>query len=247
MLDPGDGRVLKPTSVVDRIQHFRSFWALEFERFADEEEVEALLSAGEAVGFKQSAIRNRGTLASNDTRRTSTSAFLPERKPGGRSSADADPVERFVRRVEEVTGITRERHERMQVVRYEAGQFYRPHHDSSPFSINRSVHNRVGAGRILTAFLYLNDVAEGGQTRFPKVPDDAARTKKPARAPFLSFRPRRGTLLLWPNALDDDPWTNNAFAEHEAMAVDEGVKYGANLWLLQYPDALVIKSWGLGK
>ena len=31
------------------------------------------------------------------------------------------------------------------------------------------------------------------------------------------------------------------------MAVDEGVKYGANLWLLQYPDALVIKSWGLGK
>ena len=133
------------------------------------------------------------------------------------------------------------------MVRYEAGQFYRPHHDSSPFSINRSVHNRVGAGRILTAFLYLNDVAEGGQTRFPKVPDDAARTKKPARAPFLSFRPRRGTLLLWPNALDDDPWTNNAFAEHEAMAVDEGIKYGANLWLLQYPDALVIKSWGLGK
>lgn len=45
--------------------------------------------------------------------------------------------------------------------------------------------------RILTFFLYLSDVEEGGETAFPKL--------------NISVRPKKGTALLWPSTLDENP------------------------------------------
>jgi len=50
------------------------------------------------------------------------------------------------------------------VLRYTKGQFYRTHHDMSPGDMDLAC-----GPRILTFFLYLSDVDEGGGTNFPRL------------------------------------------------------------------------------
>lgn len=65
-------------------------------------------------------------------------------------------------KIEEVTRIPRENYESFQILRYELGQKYVVHHDSS------ADDNELACGpRILTFFLYMSDVEEGGETNFP--------------------------------------------------------------------------------
>ena len=71
--------------------------------------------------------------------------------------------------------------------------------------------------RILTAFLYLNDVEAGGGTNFPDL--------------NLTVMPKKGRLLLWPSVIDSDPSKKDFTTRHQALNVDAGEKYGANAWL----------------
>ena len=65
-------------------------------------------------------------------------------------------------KIEEVTNISKEHYESFQILRYELGQKYEVHHDSSEDD------NELSCGpRILTFFLYMSDVEEGGETNFP--------------------------------------------------------------------------------
>lgn len=72
--------------------------------------------------------------------------------------------------------------------------------------------------RILTFFMYLSDV-EGGETSFPR--------------PGLKVKPKVGRAVLWPNVLNEDPNANDLQADHEALPVRKGIKYGANAWYHQ--------------
>ena len=72
---------------------------------------------------------------------------------------------------------------------------------------------------MLTLFLYLNDVEEGGETRFTNL--------------NLDVKPRRGRAILWPSVLGEDPNVRDFRTEHEALTVVKGVKYGANAWVHQ--------------
>ena len=65
--------------------------------------------------------------------------------------------------------------------------------------------------------MYLNDVADGGETRFTIL--------------NISVRPRRGRVVLWPSVLDAQPNERDDRTEHEAVAVREGTKFAANYWL----------------
>jgi prolyl 4-hydroxylase len=64
--------------------------------------------------------------------------------------------------------------------------------------------------------VYLNNVSSGGGTKFE----------------YLNFTatPRKGSALIWPSMLNSlegrDEWT-----WHEALPVDVGFKYGANVWI----------------
>ena len=50
------------------------------------------------------------------------------------------------------------------MLRYQKGQYYRTHHDMGVSD------NELACGpRILTFFLYLSDVEEGGGTNFPRL------------------------------------------------------------------------------
>jgi len=70
---------------------------------------------------------------------------------------------------------------------------------------------------MLTLFLYLNDVEEGGGTHFPFLD--------------ITVQPRRRSALLWPSSLDEDPEAKDKRTEHEALPVLRGIKYGANAWI----------------
>ena len=89
--------------------------------------------------------------------------------------------------------------------------------------------------RIMTSFVYLSDVEEGGETTFPLLKDSEGR--------MLTVTPRKGQAVLWPNTLDDKPNQIDERTRHEAMAVRKGVKYAANAWIHMHdfrgPNAVV--------
>ena len=60
-----------------------------------------------------------------------------------------------------MTGIPANNYESFQVLQYQAGQFYKRHHDSPNANGNKATGHRI-----LSFLLYLNDVGEGGETRF---------------------------------------------------------------------------------
>ena len=94
------------------------------------------------------------------------------------------------------------------MVRYEPGQFYKQHHDQ-----NTALWTPQGP-RVLTFFMYLNEVEAGGHTHFPRL--------------NVSVKPRRGAALLWPSVLDADPNERDDRTEHESVAVVAGTKFAAN-------------------
>ena len=61
-------------------------------------------------------------------------------------------------------------------------------------------------------FLYLNDVEEGGGTRFPLLD--------------ITVQPKMGSAILWPSVLDDPPEKKDFRTDHEALEVTKGIKYG---------------------
>eukprot|EP00435_Cladocopium_sp_Y103_P022864 s880_g5.t1 len=111
-------------------------------------------------------------------------------------------VERLEHRLLSIGGLPMENLERMNAVRYAPGEYFDKHHD--------------GKFRPLTIFVYLNDLDEdeedyAGDTYFPVL--------------GLSFRPRQGTAVMWPNSVDgkEDPRVL-----HAGRAPTLGVKYGVN-------------------
>jgi prolyl 4-hydroxylase len=73
--------------------------------------------------------------------------------------------------------------------------------------------------RILTFYLYLQDVPSGGETEFPRL--------------GLKVAPKQGRAVLWPSVLNSHPDSIDPRSDHQALPVLEGVKYGANAWIHQ--------------
>ena len=114
-------------------------------------------------------------------------------------------------RIEQVTGINHKNYEPFQVLEYYDGQFYKMHHDSE------GRDPKPPGNRILTFFLYLTDVEEGGETQFNKLD--------------LYVKPKLGRALVWPSVRNEEPdfWDDRMY--HEAMPVIKGKKYAANPWI----------------
>jgi prolyl 4-hydroxylase len=103
----------------------------------------------------------------------------------------------------------------VQVLKYELGQKYTVHHDYGA----EDIHLACGP-RILTFFLYLSDVEEGGETAFPSL--------------NIAVKPKKGRALLWPSTLNDNPEAQDTRTFHEAKPVIQGTKMAANSWIHLY-------------
>jgi prolyl 4-hydroxylase len=99
--------------------------------------------------------------------------------------------------------------EPLQVVRYEPGEEFRPHHD---FFDPGSPQDRPGTQRVATVICYLNRPPRGGQTRFPDV--------------GLEIVPRRGAALFFSYELPSP----SSRTLHAGLPVLEGAKWIATKW-----------------
>ncbi|KAL1507838.1 hypothetical protein AB1Y20_007446 [Prymnesium parvum] len=132
-------------------------------------------------------------------------------------------------RVAQLTGCAADRQEDVQVARYEAGQYYRGHFDGAdPHDHDAEAFFLSGGQRICTVLIYLNDVAEGGATRFPLIGVDV--------------RPRQGRALVFFPGFLDGKLDKQVY--HEALAaVSE--KWVSQIWIRQVADPCrnVPKAW----
>ena len=114
--------------------------------------------------------------------------------------------------MQEITGIPKTYYENLQMLIYNKTGYYHYHHD-----FIESQADGIAGGRILTFFVYLNNVNIGGETKFPQLK--------------LKVKPKKGAAILWPNVMNNDMKIKNDKTHHTALPVIDGVKYGVNAWI----------------
>ncbi|KAH8280883.1 hypothetical protein KR054_003105 [Drosophila jambulina] len=122
---------------------------------------------------------------------------------------DANPwLSKIRQRLEDITGLSTDSAEALQLVNYGIGGQYEPH-----FDFMEKTSDWKG-NRLLTALFYLNDVPLGGATAFPFL--------------HLAVPPVKGSLLVWYNlhrSLHKDFRT-----KHAGCPVLQGSKWICNEW-----------------
>lgn len=180
-------------------------WVITIQDFLTDEECNHLIEQGTTRGFEPST--EVGTEGDGSESEQYISDY--------RTSTNAWCIDecfshlttqRVLEKIAIATGIPSENNEDLQLLHYEPGEYYKSHHDYLGH-----------LPRALTVFLYLADVEEGGGTRFNDL--------------GIDIQPKKGTVLIWPNVLNEDPSSMDIMTHHEALPVLKGKKYGANAWL----------------
>lgn len=131
---------------------------------------------------------------------------------------NTDPVvSTIIRRVCAMTNIPFENAEKMQVVQYDADEYYNEHHDSCCDDRIECVEfEKNGGQRKVTMLIYLSDDFEGGSTRFINLDQE--------------YKPPKFSGLLF-HSLQKDGNKGHPLALHAGLPVKSGRKYIANVWL----------------
>jgi prolyl 4-hydroxylase len=118
------------------------------------------------------------------------------------------------------------RAEALQLIHYDVGQHYAPHHD---FTFPTAL-NPYQPTRFATLLLYLNDEGlEGGETGFP-------RGINAESSSGLMISPEIGKAVLFYNMLPDGNMDD--LSQHAALPVRNGEKWLANLWVWDAVNAV---------
>ncbi|XP_069052046.1 prolyl 4-hydroxylase subunit alpha-2 isoform X1 [Lepisosteus oculatus] len=127
-----------------------------------------------------------------------------------------DPViARVNQRIEDITGLTVETAELLQVANYGVGGQYEPHYDFSRKD-EPDAFKSLGTGNRVATFLnYMSDVEAGGATVFP---DFGA-----------AIWPRKGTAVFWYNLFRSGE--GDYRTRHAACPVLVGSKWVSNKWI----------------
>jgi len=190
-------------------------WVIVLENVLSSAECETMIQLAHQQGFKRSGEAGPTTRFDGShetvrsTRRTSSTTWC--RSTACHPHAVTQAIHQ---RIETLLGIPQIHYEYLQLLKYEVGEKYVQHHDYLDHHLQRN------AGvRMLTVYMYLNDVPAGGSTYFADL--------------GLSVQPKAGRVVIWPSVLDRDTSQKDNRTEHEAMPVEEGVKYGCNAWIHQ--------------
>lgn len=213
---PGPRRVFKPTPpmwpVVEVISERAPALYLA-KGFLSPEEADHLIDLA-TPRFERSSVVDRTTGANvPDADRTSSTVFLKR--------AEDDVVARVEKRAADLTGIPVQYFERLQVVRYEPGQFYKPHHDYLDANLPDVKKN---GQRVATVFVYLNNLKEGeegGGTRFPSI--------------NKTITPQQGVAAMWWSHTPEGKLDDKTL--HSGEPVTKSIKYGLNIWARDRPQA----------
>lgn len=138
--------------------------------------------------------------------------------------ADETPVlEAVCKRIAGVIGLDFARAEPPVLLHYAPGETFKPHWDGFPLDIDeaaRATLEAMGGQRLFTTLLYLNEVAGGGTTRFPRL--------------GLEVAPAPGRLLLFANT-DAGSRKVARRSLHAGDPVTAGEKWVLTLWWRERP------------
>jgi len=186
---------------------------LQFDTFLSADECAKVVAAGHAMGYQPSEVLDKGKTSAGSAdykrslHRTSSSTHCHASQPCYQS------VRPLIERAKPVVGMG-ERHTEVQLLKYDAGQYYRSHSDFLGGS-----EQFMAGPRALTLLMYLDDPPEGGETAFPEL--------------GLTVNAKRGRAILWPSALDEQPLVKDSRTRHQALPVRGGGKHAVNLWYYQ--------------
>jgi len=124
--------------------------------------------------------------------------------------------------VRDFTQVPIKNFEKMQIVHYKSGQYYKEHFDFLiPNQEYYEKQMKMGGQRIWTAFLYLNDVSNGGETYLRKA-------WIRGQGQGFKIKPQAGRMVLWMNMIDGKTINNSL---HEALPPIDCEKWGAVIWI----------------
>jgi prolyl 4-hydroxylase len=122
------------------------------------------------------------------------------------------------RRIAEVMHWPEENGEGIQVLNYQVGAEYKAHYDYfPPDDPGSQAHLSKSGQRVSTLVMYLNDVAEGGETTFPEL--HLAITPKKGSAAYFEYTNTLGQV--------------NPLTFHSGVPVVKGEKWIATKWMRQ--------------
>jgi len=130
-------------------------WVIVIDDFLTTEETDTLIRLGGEQGYERSLeVGDNGV----SNQRTSSNAWCVD------ECFEDETAQGVLQKIENLTAIPDSHGEYLQMLKYEEGQFYGKHHDYLDHHLKR----RSGV-RLVTVFLYLNDVEGGGGTRFTEL------------------------------------------------------------------------------
>lgn len=195
---PADYKRTNETSIVDDSNvQLGGPWVVTFDNFLSDAEADRMVELGYTEGYQRSTdVGVRKFDGSYDKKvsstRTSENAWCM-------SKCENDPTAiELLDRIANVTNLSASNTENFQILRYEESQRYAQHHDYIAH------HNDLPCGvRVLTFFLYLSDVEEGGGTKFNRLD--------------ITVAPKKGRALLWPSVRNEQPDAPDYRTHHEAL------------------------------
>eukprot|EP00931_Biecheleriopsis_adriatica_P095456 TRINITY_DN69059_c0_g1_i1.p1 TRINITY_DN69059_c0_g1~~TRINITY_DN69059_c0_g1_i1.p1 ORF type:complete len:532 (-),score=94.33 TRINITY_DN69059_c0_g1_i1:72-1499(-) len=222
---------------------------IEVDNFMTEEETEKV----KAIGQTQGLVSSQGAMQSHDIAKGTTHDSFRTSKQAWLMN-ELDPlIDELDKRTSRLTRVHRSHNEPVQLLRYDVGKYYHAHMDWMELDLypdqpDMWLRSHFGyQDRLATVFWYLNDVAEGGETIFPKhgqpICWPEARGSKATRMcpgahdphyancdDGLKVKPKRGTVILWYNYLASGRGDRNAL--HGGCPVGENLtKWSGNKWV----------------
>lgn len=139
----------------------------------------------------------------------------------------------IAKKISNLVDIPLENAEKFQVVYYGETNEYRAHYDSWDHDGSEKTLRciKYGGPRLVTALVYLNQVEEGGSTKFTKLDMDV--------------HPKKGKLLVFNNVYENTI-NKHYLSEHAGMPVIKGEKYIFNLWFRQYSKSKLYSHFNPG-
>lgn len=186
-------------------------WIVMLDDYLSNEECDWLIAKGTELGFRQTSeitdeIKEDGTFGEKVGQgRTSLDAWCE------RGCEDQPEAKEIIGRMLSTTGMQLENTEFLEILKYNEGGHYERHHDLIPTQGQERCGNRI-----LTLYVFLSDVEEGGELRFTQI--------------NKQITPKKGRAVLWQNVLDNDFNIMQTLTFHEALPVKRGNKYGLNAW-----------------
>lgn len=182
--------------------------------FLTREESDYIIKLGEPHIKKSEVCGKNGSRP--DKSRTSMTAHIGKKYL---QKNNEDPILiRILKKTNSYCGLPVENIEPIQLVRYEPGQYFKPHYDYLDTNVDMYKENVDKNGqRKYTFFVYLTDVPKdaGGTTYFPKL--------------NKHFSGSKGDAIFWDNMGDNGKEDKRML--HSGTELKKGKKYGLNIWV----------------